>query len=156
MVLESSGGSHDVGVARLINGHFVLGQQAADSLGRVLGGGVGDANSSAVGGGSAGGAVRPVAGGGSAYPEYSGPFPGVDDVLRRLGIGVSPSGGTAQAAGGGQSEGRSDSQQSQQSSGSRSWLGELTDLLKTVGPWLVLAMMMRGGQRSQDQPIIWG
>jgi hypothetical protein len=144
-----------LGDARLINGHFVLDQQSADNLRRLLGGVVKSTSQPTEGSGPAGGGdqskngVDTVGGSGGGL-VYAGQFPSVDDVLARL---LPTAGGTALVAGG---QSGQQSQQSQQPSRSRSWLEELTGLLEKIGPWLVLAMMMRQDRQSQTQPIILG
>jgi hypothetical protein len=146
MVLESSGGSHDVGTARLINQHFVLGQQSADNLRRLLGGVVKSTSQPTEDRGPAGGGSGSAGGG----LVYAGQLPSVDDVLARL---LPSAGGTALVDGG---QSGQQPRQPQQPSRSRSWLEELKDLLEKIGPWLVLAMIMRQDRQSQTQPIILG
>jgi hypothetical protein len=146
MVLESSGGSHDVGLARLINNHFVLGQQAADNLRQLLSSTAGGTSQPTAGGGPSGGGSGSAGGG----LVYAGQLPSVDDVLARL---LPSAGGTALVDGG---QSGQQPRQPQQPSRSRSWLEELTGLLEKIGPWLVLAMMMRQDRQSQTQPIILG
>jgi hypothetical protein len=146
MVLESSGGSHDVGLARLINNHFVLGQQSADNLRQLLSSTAGGTSQPTAGGGPSGGGSGSAGGG----LVYAGQFPSVDDVLARL---LPSAGGTALVDGG---QSGQQPQQPQQPSRSRSWLEELTGLFEKIGPWLVLAMMMRQDRQSQTQPIILG
>jgi hypothetical protein len=152
MVLESSGGSHDVGLARLINNHFVLGQQSADNLRRLLGGVVKSTSQPTEDRGPAGGENRSdngnvTTGGPGRGPVYAGRFPTDEEVLERLRqMGISGPLVPSPSAAGGQP-----GQPGQQTSRSRSWLEDLTGLLEKIVPWLVLAMAVSRGQRGQSQ-----